>query len=396
MNQTLNTKKYRIESLDLLRGLVMIIMALDHTRDFFHYDAFLHDPLDPASTTPFLYFTRWVTNFCAPVFVFLAGTSVFLQSQRKSTSELSTFLFKRGMWLVFVEVFIIGFAWTFDFSFSVFILGVIWAIGVSMICLSFLIRFSYKTILAIGLLIVAGHNVFDYFDWAQKEFWWDMLRNGDFATYPLPDGREVVIIYPFVPWLGLMLMGYCFGIFFTPSTDPGYRKSMLLRYGTGLTLLFFLLRWVNVYGDQDPWKNLGSFTTTAMSFMDAEKYPPSLLYMCITIGPALLFLAFFEQSKGRIARIIQVYGRVPFLYYVLHFYLLHILCMVLFVERGHAITEQTPEIFGIPFNYVIIGEGYSLKGVYLIWILLVAALYPVCHWFSELKKRDKSWWLSYL
>jgi uncharacterized membrane protein len=390
------TLNNRIFSLDLLRGFVMIIMALDHTRDYIHYDAFLNEPLDPSTTTVALYFTRWITNFCAPVFVFLAGTSIYLQSLRKSTAELSGFLFKRGLWLVFIEAFVITFAWTFDFAFNDIILGVIWAIGASMILMALLVRLPFWTVTGIGVLIVAGHNMFDYFTETHAGFWWDMLRNGNFAMHPLSAGRELNFIYPVIPWLGIMMTGYGFGRLYSPSFLPDRRKSILILSGTACVVLFVILRWINAYGDPDPWMVQHSFTATLMSFMDAQKYPPSLMYACVTIGPALLFLAFFERSNGALSRVIQIYGRVPFLYYVLHLFMLHGLCAILFLSRGHSITEAPQDIYGIVFHFVAVGEGYSLKVVYLVWALLVLSLYPICKWFSELKKRNKSWWLSYL
>jgi len=388
--------KNRIYALDLLRGLVMIIMALDHTRDFFHFDAFVHDPLDVKSTSVFLYFTRWVTHFCAPVFVFLAGTSIYLQSLRKSTNELTPFLLKRGSWLIFVEVVIVTFSWTFDFTFPVIVLGVIWAIGVSMVLMALLIHLPFRAILIFGLLIVFGHNVFDGIESTHQGWFWDFVRNGNFAFHSLGDGHQVAIIYPFVPWLGLMMIGYGFGKIYAPSFNMEVRRKILIWSGTGMILFFVLLRWTNSYGNPFQWEVQYEPVFTFLSFMNVHKYPPSLLYMCATIGPALIFLSLFEKTNNRLTKIISVYGRVPFFYYILHFYILHNLCMVLFVLRGHSIHEQTPDIFGIPFKYMLVGEGYSLKIVYLIWILMVIVLYPICVWFSEYKKRKNYWWLSYL
>ena len=385
----------RIYSIDLLRGLVMIIMALDHTRDFFHFDSFLHDPLDVQTTTVYLYFTRWVTHFCAPIFVFLSGTSIFLQGLRKSKSDLSKFLIKRGLWLIFIELFVIGFAWTFDFTFHVFVMQVIWAIGISMFVMGGIIRLPYKLILVIGLLIVFGHNILDYVDSTHQGFFWDLVRNGNFAAYPI-GSHQFTIIYPFLPWLGLMMLGYCIGKNFEPSFDKARRKIILLRTGTVLILLFVALRLLNNYGNPSPWISQPAWLQTFLSFMNVHKYPPSLLFMCITIGPGLIFLSLFENSNNKLTRVINVYGRVPFFYYVLHFYMLHILCMLLFLARGHEIKESTPDIFGIPFRFLIAGEGYPLKVVYLIWISVVILLYPLCNWFSELKKRKNYWWLSYL
>jgi len=397
MSKSLNLSQKRIQSIDLLRGLVMIIMALDHTRDFFHQQAFTGDPLDLATTTPALYFTRWITHFCAPVFVFLSGTSIFLQGKRKTKNELSAFLFKRGLWLIFIELFIIGFAWTFDITFKVFVLQVIWAIGISMVLMGLIIRLPFKLILAVGLMIVLGHNAFDSVRSTQQGFMWDLVRNGDFATHALGGGYQLVIIYPFLPWLGLMMLGYCLGKLYVPSFDAVKRKKILIRTGLGLLLFFVLLRYANVYGDPRPWSSQKDGLFTFLSFINVHKYPPSLLYMCITIGFALIFLSLIENTVNRITKVIIVYGRVPFFYYVLHFYILHILCMILFVARGHAFGEATPDIFGIPFHFMIAGEGYSLGIVYLIWIGIVIALFPVCKWYDNYKTAHKEKkWLSYL
>lgn len=374
----------------------MIIMALDHTRDFFHFDAFLHDPLDVNTTSPWLFFTRWITHFCAPVFVFLSGTSIFLQGLRKSKIELSAFLFKRGLWLIFTELFIINFSWTFDITMRTYVLQVIWAIGISMVCMSAIIRIPYGAIFISGLIIVFGHNVFDYVESTHHGFWWDLLRNGNFATYPFHEGHSLIIIYPFVPWLGLMMLGYCFGTFFTEQTNPAYRKRVFIKTGIALILFFILLRYANGYGNPYHWTVQSSWLFTKMSFLNVHKYPPSLLFLCMTIGPALLFLAFTEKSHNRLSSIISIYGRVPFFYYVLHFFLLHLIASILWVTRGHSLTESTPDIFGIPFRYILAGEGYSLKTVYLVWILVVIALYPLCLRFNEYRKRKKYWWLSYL
>ena len=388
--------KHRIYSLDLLRGLVMVIMALDHTRDFFHYDAFLHDPLDVKTTSVYLFFTRWITHYCAPVFVFLAGTSIYLQSLRKTSADLGSFLMKRGLWLIFVETVLITFAWTFDFSFPAIIMQVIWAIGISMVLMSLLIRLPYSFLLVLGLIITFGHNILDYVKSTHSGFFWDLLRNGNFATHVFAPGHKVVIIYPFVPWLGVMLLGFCAGKIYSPKTDRKWRKKFLLNTGAAVTVFYIVLRWMNSYGNPYQWEIQNNSVFTVLSFLNVHKYPPSLLFMCMTIGPALIFLSLAENLNNRLTRIISVYGSVPFFYYLLHFYILHLLCMILFVSRGHAIDEHTPDVFGIPFHYLIVGEGYSLKIVYVIWICTVLALYPLCKWFSEFKKRKKYWWLSYM
>ena len=388
--------QHRIYSIDVLRGLVMVIMALDHTRDFFHAEAFTRDPLDPATTNILMYFTRFITHFCAPVFILLAGTSIYLQSLRKSKSELSAFLFKRGLWLILVEVILITFAWTFDFSYSIFILQVIWAIGICMVLMGIIIRLPYTLILIAGLAIVFGHNILDVIPSTHQGFWWDLLHNGNFAFHEILPGHQITIIYPFLPWLGLMMLGYCSGKIYEPSVNPAFRKKLLLYTGTGLILFFILLRYINVYGDPLPWTLQDNTTSTVFSFLNVHKYPPSLLFMCITIGPALIFLALFETSQNKITRIISVYGKVPFFYYILHFYILHILCMILFLARGHSFSEGIQDTAGIPFRFLIAGEGYSIGIVYLIWILMVIALYPLCKWFSDMKRKHRHWWLSYL
>ncbi len=386
----------RIYSIDLLRGLVMILMALDHTRDFFHADAFTQNPLDPMTTTPFLFFTRFITHYCAPVFIFLAGISIYLQSLRKSKAELSEFLVKRGLWLIFVEAVIITFAWTFDITYSVFILQVIWAIGICMVLMGIVIRLPFMAILIAGLLIMLGHNIFDYVESTHHGLWWDLIRNGNFAFHPLPGGSQIGIIYPFLPWLGLMMIGYCCGTIYNPSFNATQRRNILLYTGIGLILFFTLLRYLNVYGDPVPWSVHDHTTSTILSFLNVHKYPPSLLFLCITIGPALVFLSLFERAHSKVTSIISVYGRVPFFYYILHFYILHTLCMILFLARGHTFSEGLQNVAGIPFLFLVPGEGYSIGIVYLIWILVVVALYPLCRWFSALKKRSTHWALSYL
>ena len=388
--------KARIYSLDLLRGLVMIIMALDHVRDFFHYDAFLHDPLDVTTTTVPLYFTRWVTHFCAPVFVFLAGTSIYLQGLRKNKEELSVFLFKRGLWLIFVELCVITFSWSLNFTYPVFVMQVIWAIGISMVFMGVVIRLPYAAIFALGILIVAGHNVLDYVPATHKGFFWDLTRNGNFSMYEPIQGHRFVIIYPFVPWLGVMMLGYCIGKIYDPAFAPSERRKILIQLGIGLLVVFGLIRSFNGYGNPFQWSMQDSTFYTLLSFINVHKYPPSLLYICVTLGPSLLFLALFENTNNTVTRAISVFGRVPLFYYVLHFYFIRILCMFFFMARGHSINEQTPDLFGLPFKYVIAGEGLPLGGVYIVWVLLVLSLYPLCNWFNKYKMYRNNWWLAYL
>lgn len=382
--------------MDFLRGLVMIIMALDHTRDFFHSQAMIDDPMNFATTTPWLFFTRWITHFCAPVFVFLAGTSGFFQSLRKPKKELSLFLIKRGGWLVLVEVTLITFGISFDISFSGIFLQTIWAIGISMVFLGLAVWLPFRVILAIGLLIVLGHNSLDFYEAGQDGnfgFFYSLLHRQNFI--PISETRVLGIIYPFLPWTGLMLLGYCFGKLFTSYTGAK-QKTVLTSLGAAIILLFILLRAINLYGDPAPWASQKNTLFTFLSFLNTTKYPPSLLYMCMTIGPAVLFIAWMGNLKNGLSKIVTLYGRVPFFYYVLHFYLIHAVALIFSLFRGHSFAEGAAGIPNFPFKFIYPGEGLSLALTYVVWISVVAALYPACRWFSQYKKTHQQWWLRYL
>jgi uncharacterized membrane protein len=372
----------------------MIIMALDHTRDFFHHSAFTENPLDPATTTPVLYFTRWITHFCAPTFVFLSGASAWFQSLRKTKKELSLFLVKRGIWLVLLEITVISFVFSFDFHFNLIGLQVIWAIGISMIILGLLTWLPFPVILIVGLLIVAGHNGLDFYE-AKNANSLSLLYHMMHRLNLFEFGNfHLLVFYPFLPWTGLMLMGYCFGKVLT-STEGEQQKKILLWMGAGIIAVFIGLRLLDVYGDPDVLTATTKPLDSMYSFLDTNKYPPSLLYMCMTIGPSILFIAFFQNAGGRIARIISVYGRVPFFYYVLHFILIHLSSMVYFVARGHSFKDGLVGDVMVP-NFIKPGEGTSLLAVYLIWIAIVAVLYPLCKWYDHYKQSHREkWWLSY-
>lgn len=385
----------RIESIDMLRGIVMIIMALDHTRDFFHMQAFTGDPLNLTTTTPLLFFTRWITHFCAPVFIFLSGTSIYLQSLRKTKTQLSIFLVKRGLWLIIIEVFVMSFAFTFDPDYDIIVLQTIWAIGISMVLLAILIWLPFNIILVLGLIIVFGHNALDFAEASSSGpfgFWWSMFHRQN--AFPLWDNHTLWIFYPFLPWTGLMLLGYCVGNLYKTETSSDYRRKILLWGGISLVLFFIALRLTNVYGDPSKYAVQNNGIYSFLSFINTTKYPPSLLYMCMTIGPALTLLAWVEKIRNGITNVFVIFGRVPFLFYILHFYILHLLCMALFLMRGHSFDEGMNSTS--VFKFINVGEGYRLMIVYLIWVLVVFLLYPVCKKFSEYKKSHKQWWLSYL
>lgn len=386
----------RVDSIDILRGLVMIIMALDHTRDYFHISAWTQDPLDLATTTPALFLTRWITHFCAPIFTFLAGTSVWFQSMKKDKKELSSFLIKRGTWLVIVEIVVFNFAFSFDPSYSIIALQTIWAIGVSMIFLGLLIWLPFRVILAIGLIIVLGHNSLDFYEASNKggfSLLYSIIHRPGF--FSLNKEHGLFVFYPMLPWLGVMLLGYCFGKLFTDYSGQ-QRIRAITRLGLGVIAFFILLRGINIYGNPGTWSQQDSLLYTVFSFVNTQKYPPSLLYSAMTIGPGIVFLGYFEKAKNAVTDLIVVYGRVPFLYYFLHFFLIHFLCMIFFLFRGHKFSEGIYEGPNMIPNFIVTTEGYSLGVVYLIWIGVIIILYPVCKWFSDYKKANRKWWLSYL
>ena len=395
-----DTNQKRIESIDVLRGIVMVIMALDHVRDYFHVTANVDNPLNLATTTPALYFTRWITHFCAPVFAFLSGTSIYLQSLKKTKKELSSFLIKRGLWLIFAEIVIIAFAWTFNPFYNFIPLQVIWAIGISMVILGLIIHLPFYLVLALGMLIVFGHNMLDAAEASpdyQPGFWKDLLHHGFFSLYQFAPNHFVAIVYPFLPWTGLMMLGYCAGVYFVPHFSAVRRKQMLMLIGVSLIVLFIALRYFNIYGNPRPWSDQSNPMLNFFSFMDVQKYPPSLLYLCATIGPALILLALLENIKNGFTAFIRTFGRVAFFYYVLHIYLIHLIAVICFFAKGHSMEDAIRSAPTLPFMFVIPGEGYSLPVVYLIWLLVVLLLYPLCRKYDRYKSSHKDkWWLSYI
>ena len=394
MNQLIASERQRIRSIDILRGIVMIIMALDHVRDFFHSQAMIANPLDLKTTTSLLFFTRWITHFCAPVFVFLSGTSAYLSGRRKSKKALSLFLIKRGAWLVCVELIVITFALTFDPFYSLIVLQVIWAIGVSMIILGVLIWLPFPVLVFIGLLICFGHNLLDYPSFSPKEktsLWW-LLIHSPFSPYTLSKTHFVLVAYAFMPWTGVMICGYCFGHLF--EGDAKQRVRSCTYTGTVLIGLFIILRSINAYGDPVPWAVQRDGLFTFLSFINVTKYPPSLLYICLTLGPALLFLGIIEKVQNRFTDVVSLYGRVPFFYYVIHFYLIHTLCLIAFFLWGYTSADIANP--ASPFLFRPPSFGFPLMVVYLIWLFVVIIVYPACRRYDRYKSTHKQWWLSYL
>ncbi len=390
-------KSPRIESIDILRGLAMVIMALDHVRDYFHYGSFFVNPTNLDTTTPFLFFTRFITHNCAPAFIFLAGTSAFLYGNKKSKPELSKFLLSRGIWLVFLEIVVNTFIWTFDVTYGTLILQVIWAIGLSMIVLSALVYLPKKVLLVIGLILVTGHNLLDGIEMqgnSIKSILWYILHQRTRVFFD--SGQVISFVYPIIPWIGLMVLGYCFGAFYKRGFDPKLRRKWLLGLGFGAITLFYILRGINVYGDLVPWSVQKNTLYTILSFFNVTKYPPSLVYFLITIGPALLFLYIIEPVKNKLTDFFLVFGRVPLFYYFLHMIVIHSFAMIGLSIVGSNWREMifTVDVFK---NKALIDYGYSLFVVYIIWIGVVLLLYPLSKRYMLYKGKNKDkWWLSYL
>lgn len=380
---TIIASKHRLESIDWLRGFVMIVMALDHVRDYFHSG---HEHF---TDTTILFATRWITHICAPTFVLLAGVSAGLMARRKSPAELSRFLLTRGIWLIFLEATVVTFSWKFNFGPGV-ILQVIWAIGVAMVILAGLVHLPRSTVVWFGIAVVAGSNLLDGLLPAggfqgPGALWLSIHR----PVLWMPGGIRVGITYPILGWSGVMACGFGLAAIF--SWEPKRRQRFLLKLGGGLLALFVILRWLNLYGDPDPWQAGGNWGRTVMNFLNVEKYPPSLLFLAATIGLALPLLALVERWRSPFHNAVVTIGRVPLFYYVAHLYIAHLLAMVAGVLQG-----LPASAFLAPYWEKPDGYGFGLPVVYLVWVGLVLALYPACRWFARLKAQRKDWWLSYL
>lgn len=398
------TLKQRVNAVDLLRGIVMVFMLLDHTRDFVHREALNFDPTDLTKTNTLLFFTRWITHFCAPIFVFLAGTGAFLHGARvKSKAGLSKFLITRGLWLILLEFTVIRVIVWFnvDFHFAL-MLQVIWAIGVSMIVLAGLIHLPLRAIAVFSIAMIALHNVLDLFrvsppapGTAGPGFWasvWMVLHQPGIIFFtPKIHG---LVLYPLIPWIGVLAAGYCFGAVY--QWEPERRRRFLLKLGSGLLVGFVLLRAINVYGDPSRWSVQENYIFTLLSFLNISKYPPSLLFLLLTLGTAIFALPWFERiEQGWLSRIFITFGRVPLLFYMGQWITVHVLAMLAGSLAGQPIgwlfTGLLDRPAPNPGNL-----GFSLWVVYAFWFLGLLLLYPICRWFAGVKRRRKDWWLSYL
>lgn len=394
----------RVNAVDLLRGLVMVIMLLDHTREFFHQDTLNFDPSDFSKTNTLLFFTRWVTHFCAPVFVFLAGTGAYLQVLRgKSKPELSRFLLTRGLWLIVLELTLIRVLVWFNLDFHfLFMLQVIWVIGIGMMLLAGLLHLPLRVVTVGSIAMIALHNLLDGirvqgFPAPGKPLpgGWDtlwMLLHQQGMVYLTPKVYGL-ILYPLIPWVAVLTAGYCFGAVYQWEAER--RRQFLTRLGAGLLAGFVLLRALNVYGDPSRWSRQKNFWFTVLSFLNVSKYPPSLLFLLLTLGVAILALPWFELSKGFLARVMITFGRVPLLFYLGQWVSAHGLAVVV----GYLAGQPVGWLFGTMLEQPRPNPGnlgFSLWVVYVFWLVGLSLLYPVCRWFAAVKQRRHDWWLSYL
>jgi uncharacterized membrane protein len=376
----------RVRGLDLMRGIVIVLMVIDHVRWFLSSARF--DPTDPAQTTVALFFTRWVTHFCAPVFMLLAGAGAYLSLGRGRTrGELSWFLLTRGLWLILLEVTVARLGWQFNLDYGYTGLLVFWALGWSMIGLAGLVRLPLPWVAALGLLMIATHNRFDGVQAADSWLWAILHQPG---TLMLGPDVAVFVLYPPVPWIGVMAAGYAFGGLAT--VPPVRRDRTYVRLGVALTAAFLLLRFANVYGDPSPWTVQEIWWRTALSFLNATKYPASLLFLLMTLGPAIAALPWLERMRGRAADLLLTFGRVPLFFWLLHVPLIHLVAVGLSLARYG---EVIPWLYRNPPTPLPEGYGYALGLVYAVTVGVVAVLYPVCRWFAGVKRRRKDAWLSY-
>ena len=383
-------KRLRLESIDIVRGVIMILMALDHTRDFFGKTGF--NPTDPANTTVPLFFTRWITHICAPVFFLLTGTGAYLSLRRKSKHELSQFLFTRGLWLIFLELVLFRcFGFQFNFDYHMTVLNVLWALAWSMIVLSALVYLPASLVTTFGVVMIASHNLLDSF--RSSNPLWSILHSPNFIL--ARPQHFVFVAYPLIPWVGVTAAGYGLGQIY--SWASGRRRTFLLRVGVGLTTAFVVLRGLNYYGDPVRWTTQKAAAFTVLSFLNTNKYPPSLLFLLMTLGPTMLFLWAVDGGTPRFLRPALVFGKVPMFYFLVHMPLIHLLAVIVCHARYGQVhwMFESPNLGKFPITSPP-GWGFSLPVVYLLWAFVVIALYPACRWFAALKQRRSDPWLSYL
>lgn len=402
----------RISEIDILRGLVIVLMALDHVRDYFFDGAGMigvgGNLLDPAATTNAIYITRWITHLCAPTFVFLAGVSAYLQFARgKSRPQLARFLATRGLWLIFLEITVLSFGWSFGFPYP-FFLQVIWAIGWCMLALAALVWLPRAGVLAIGVVITFGHNALDPINAREltgaAQMLWTFLHDGG----PIFIGEQPIGLfgYPILPWIGIAALGYGLGGLFTEQ-DTSKRDRQIFLLGVAMLAMFLLLRAAMIYGDPafatgpegewKDWRDQTDLRAALMVFFDVQKYPPSLQFTLVTLGVVLMLWPLLARLRGPVASVLETFGAAPFFFYLLHVYLIHLLAIAANAAMGRdpsALFDYMINVFTAPEKFA--GLGFSLPWVYVAWIVVLALLYPLCRYWQKLKQRRRDWWLSYL
>jgi uncharacterized membrane protein len=378
----------RLDSIDLLRGMVILLMALDHTRDFF--GDLSVDPMDTAKTWPTLFITRWISHFCAPVFVFLAGTSAWLQARRKSPAELSYFLITRGLWLVFLELtWVRCLGWFFNFNYHFSVGQVIWAIGWSMAALGVAVRFHLSPRIAgfAGVAVIFLHNLTD--SWRAEQFgplWWLWRILHDRQNMEIAPGYVFFPQYPLLPWMAILFAGYGFGTIY--KLEDSQRRRAISKLGLAATGLFIVLRTANFYGDPKPW------TEGLYSFLNCSKYPPSLLFVLMTLGPALLLLSRLPDTVSGLAQTVVTFGRAPLFFYLIHLPLIHGAALV-YALAIYGNADWLTDAPGWGRMAKPADFGFALPGVYAIWLTVLLVTYPVCTWFNRKKRDSPAAWLRY-
>ena len=378
----------------------MIIMALDHVRDFIHRAAMSSSPTDLATTTPALFFTRWITHFCAPVFMFTAGLGVYLWWQRGRTkAQLSKYLATRGLWLVFLEVTVMRLAYNFDFVQSYpFLMLVLWALGGCMILMAALVWLPARALAVLSIATIVLHNLLDGIQpsrFGSAAPLWNVIHQP--GAFPL--GKALIIVgYPLVPWVAIMALGFSFGPLF--QMEAGRRRRYLLNIGVGMTVAFLVVRGLNVYGDPAPWSSQRSGIFTMLSFLNTTKYPPSLAFLLMTLGPALIALSLLDRLTFNASNPVIIFGRVPLFYFVTHFYCAHIAAALLALVRYGSAAQSfifypVPSMGG-PVKLYPPDFGFDLWVAYAVWAAIVIGLYPACRWFAGVKRRRTEWWVSYV
>lgn len=390
----------RIQSVDALRGAIMMLMAIDHIRDYVARSAQQFLPTDLTRTTPAIFFSRWITHFCAPVFILTAGLGACFWMTRghHSKRELSRFLISRGIWLILLEITILRLIFFSQISFTAdpVILLILWAIGISMIALAGLIYLPARPIVVVSIAIVVLHNLLDPISASRlgRAAWiWDILHQQNAFTF---DGITFVTAYPVLPWIGVMAGGYCLGTVF--QWDAHRRRNCLAGTGLILAAAFFLVRALNIYGDPVRWTHQAAPGFTILSFLNVTKYPPSLDFLLMTLGPALMALAWLEKFNFQFTNPLVVFGRVPFFYYGAHLLLAHLIAMGMNLVRygPKSFLLLAPPSMGSSNGFFPADYGFPLWTVYAVWIAVLLILYPACLWFARLKQRRPEWWLRYL